>query len=130
VTLAVDTLTFDCHDPKLVADFWCTALGYRLDEIDEEGAVIGPTDAAPGWTLLFLIVPEGKTIKNRIHLDLRPSGSMAEEVTRLEAAGATTIRRVDEGGSFWTVMADPEGNELCVLRGPADGWTPRAGADG
>jgi len=78
---------------------------------------------------LFLIVPEGKTLKNRLHLDLRPSRSMAEEVARLEAAGATSLRRVDEGGSFWTVMADPEGNELCVLRGPDDGWTP-TGMDG
>ncbi len=55
---------------------------------------------------------------------------MADEVARLEAAGATAIRRVDEGGSFWTVMADPEGNEFCVLRGPADGWSPEATVDG
>lgn len=121
MTLSVDTLSVDCHAPKLVADFWCAALGYRLVEIDEEGAEIQPVDG-PGWTLLFLIVPEGKTAKNRLHLDLRPAGSMAEEVARLEAAGATAIGRVDEGGSFWTVMADPEGNEFCVLRGPQDGW--------
>ncbi len=121
MTLSVDTLTIDCHDPKLLADFWCAALGYRLDEIDEEDAIVRPA-AGPGWTLLFQIVPEGKSVKNRLHLDLRPAGSMAEEVARLEAAGATAIRRVDEGGSFWTVMADPEGNELCVLRGPQDGW--------
>ena len=128
MSLTVDTLTFDCRDPKMVADFWCEVLGYRLDDHDDEGAVIRPTDGV-GWTLLFLIVPEGKSVKNRLHLDLRPSGSMAEEVSRLEAAGATQIRRVDEGGSFWTVMADPEGNELCVLRGPDDGWTPQAGID-
>jgi hypothetical protein len=47
---------------------------------------------------------------------------MAEEVERLTALGATVVGRVDEGGSFWTVMRDPEGNELCVLRGPDDGW--------
>jgi hypothetical protein len=121
VTLSVDTLTIDCHDPKLLADFWCAALGYRLDEIDEEDAVVKPADG-PGWTMLFQIVPEGKSVKNRLHLDLRPTGSMAEEVARLEQLGATAIGRVDEGGSFWTVMADPEGNELCVLRGPEDGW--------
>jgi catechol 2,3-dioxygenase-like lactoylglutathione lyase family enzyme len=122
MTLSVDTLTIDCHDPKLLADFWCTALGYRLVEIDDEGAEIKLVDG-PGWTLLFIIVPEGKSVKNRLHLDLRPTGSMAAEVARLEAAGATTIVRVDEGGSFWTVMADPEGNEFCVLRGPEDGWS-------
>jgi hypothetical protein len=49
---------------------------------------------------------------------------MAAEVARLRGLGATIRERVDEGGSFWTVMQDPEGNELCVLRGPEDGWTP------
>jgi predicted enzyme related to lactoylglutathione lyase len=49
---------------------------------------------------------------------------MDEEVERIEAIGGAKIRRVDEGGSFWTVMADPEGNEFCILRGPADGWSP------
>jgi Glyoxalase-like domain len=122
VTLAVDTLTIDCHDPKLLADFWCAALGYRLDEIDEEDAVVKPA-SGPGWTMLFQIVPEEKRVKNRLHLDVRPSGSMASEVARLEQIGATAITRVDEGGSFWTVMTDPEGNEFCVLRGPEDGWS-------
>lgn len=122
MTLSVDTLTIDCRDPRLVADFWCAALGYRLIEIDDEEAEIQPVDGS-GWTLLFQVVPEGKSVKNRLHLDLRASASMADEVARLEAAGATVIRRVDEGGSFWTVMADSEGNELCVLRGPEDGWS-------
>ncbi len=122
MTLSVDTLTIDCHDPKLLADFWCSALGYRLVEIDEEDATLKPA-AGPGWTLLFQSVPEGKSVKNRLHLDVRPSGSMAAEVARLEAAGATAITRIDEGGSFWTVMGDPEGNEFCILRGPEDGWS-------
>ena len=122
MTLSLDTLTIDCHDPKLLADFWCAALGYRLDEIDEEGAVIKPA-SGPGWTMLFLIVPDEKVVKNRLHLDVRPSGSMAAEVARLEQIGATSITRVDEGGSFWTVMGDPEGNEFCILRGPEDGWS-------
>jgi hypothetical protein len=122
MTSSVDALTIDCHDPKLLADFWCAALGYRLDEIDEEGAVVKPADG-PGWAMLFQIVPEGKTVKNRLHLDVRPSGAMAIEVARLAQIGATAITRVDEGGSFWTVMSDPEGNEFCVLRGPEDGWS-------
>jgi Glyoxalase-like domain len=122
MTLSVDTLTIDCHDPKLLADFWCAALGYRLAEVDDEDAEIKPADGS-GWALLFQTVPEGKSVKNRLHLDLRSSGSMAAEVARLEQIGATTITRVDEGGSFWTVMGDPEGNEFCVLRGPEDGWS-------
>jgi hypothetical protein len=122
MTLSVDTLTIDCRDPRLVADFWCAALGYRLVEIDEVDAEIRPIDGS-GWTLLFQVVPEGKSVKNRLHLDLRASATMAGEVARLEAAGATAITRVDEGGSFWTVMGDPESNEFCVLRGPEDGWS-------
>ncbi|MFI5053796.1 MAG: VOC family protein, partial [Acidimicrobiia bacterium] len=94
-----------------------------------EGAWIRPV-SGEGWTLLFLIVPEGKVVKNRLHLDLRPAASMDDEVARLVSSGATVVRRVDEGGNFWTVMQDPEGNELCVLRGPDDGWTPGAGVDG
>ena len=79
MTLSVDTLTIDCHDPKLLADFWCAALGYRLDEIDEEDAVVKPA-AGPGWTMLFQIVPDEKIVKNRLHLDVSRSGSMAAEV--------------------------------------------------
>jgi predicted enzyme related to lactoylglutathione lyase len=122
MALTVDTLTIDCHDPKVVAEFWRIALGYRLVRSDDEEAEIRPVVAGRGGWLLFQVVPEGKSVKNRLHLDLRSTGSMAAEVARMEAAGATTIARVDEGGSFWTVMADPEGNEFCVLRGPEDGW--------
>jgi predicted enzyme related to lactoylglutathione lyase len=123
MSLWIDTLTIDCHDPQLVADFWCLALDYRLVDIDDHDAEIAPNEG-PGLTMLFQHVPEGKEVKNRLHLDIRASGSMDEEVERIEAIGGATIRRVDEGGSFWTVMADPEGNEFCILRGPADGWSP------
>jgi predicted enzyme related to lactoylglutathione lyase len=116
----VDALNVDCRDPRLLADFWSAVLGYRLDDADEESASIVPTEGASGWTLLFFVVPEGKSVKNRLHLDLSPPDTMAAEVDRLLAAGATVQGRVDEGGSFWTVMLDPEGNEFCVLRGPGD----------
>jgi hypothetical protein len=116
----VDALNVDCRDPRLLADFWSAALGYRLQDADEESASIVPAEGASGWTLLFFVVPEGKSVKNRLHLDLSPPDTMAAEVGRLLAAGATLQGRVDEGGSFWTVMLDPEGNEFCVLRGPGD----------
>jgi predicted enzyme related to lactoylglutathione lyase len=119
VTSLVATLTIDCRDPELVSRFWCTVLGYELEEIDEADAwVRDPADR--GWSILFQTVPEGKTVKNRLHLDLSPPSTMQAEVDRLEAAGAKALRRVDEVGSFWTVLADPEGNEFCVLRGPED----------
>ena len=120
---SVDTLTIDCADPRRLASFWTQALGYELEEsTDDSAAIVDPSGR--GWPLLFLVVPEGKSVKNRMHLDVRPPRSMAEEVERLEGAGATVQRRVDEDGSFWTVMQDPEGNEFCVLRGPDDGWSP------
>jgi catechol 2,3-dioxygenase-like lactoylglutathione lyase family enzyme len=121
----VDTLTIDCADPRRLAAFWTQALGYELREAsDDEAEIVDP--AGRGWPLLFLVVPEGKSVKNRLHLDVRPPRSMDEEVQRLEAAGASVQRRVDEDGSFWTVLGDPEGNEFCVLRGPDDGWSPEA----
>jgi len=120
VSSLVDALNVDCRDPRLLADFWASALGYRLEDADDEGASIVPLDGGRGWTVLFFVVPETKSVKNRLHLDLSPPETMAAEVERLVAAGATVQGRVDEGESFWTVMLDPEGNEFCVLRGPGD----------
>jgi catechol 2,3-dioxygenase-like lactoylglutathione lyase family enzyme len=125
VASTIDTLTIDCADPIRVAEFWCATLGYELVESDDEGAEIRDP-AGAGWPLLFQVVPEGKSVKNRLHLDIRASASMVAEVDRLKSFGATEQRFVEEGGSFWTVMLDVEGNEFCVLRGPEDGWTPDA----
>jgi hypothetical protein len=126
VTVQITTVTFDCADPVRLATFWAEALGSELAPgSDPEGARLrDPAGVTDG--LYFQPVPEAKAVKNRVHIDLRPSGSMAVEVDRLEELGATVQGRVDEGGSFWTVMQDPEGNELCVLRGPEDGWAPDA----
>ena len=123
MTSAVDTLTFDCADARTMVAFWSAALGFELEDEDEKGSYLSdPTGR--GWSLYFQIVPEAKSVKNRLHLDLRPPDSMAAEVERMRALGATDHRFVEEGGSFWTVMLDPEGNEFCVLRGPGDGWSP------
>ena len=123
MALSVETLTWDCRAPEAIGTFWAAALGYELADLDEEGAEIrDPTNV--GWPILFQVVPEGKSVKNRLHLDLRPANSMAEEKERVLALGARELRYVAEGGSFWTVMLDPEGNEFCVLRGPEDGWSP------
>ena len=121
--LGVDSLTFDCRDPQKVATFWAAVLDYEVVELDEEGADIRDPNGV-GWRVIFLVVPEGKSVKNRLHLDLRPAGSMADEIERVMALGATRHRYVAEEGSFWTVMLDPEGNEFCILRGPDDGWSP------
>ncbi|HEV8621714.1 MAG TPA: VOC family protein [Actinomycetota bacterium] len=115
-------MSFDCADPRRLAEFWCIALGYEAVDVDDDEAFIGPAGGGNG--LYFQRVPERKVVKNRVHLDLRPPRSMAAEVERLRDAGATDHRFVEKGGSFWTVMLDPQGNEFCVLRGPEDGWSP------
>jgi len=124
--LVPDTLTFDCANTLSVATFWAAALGYELDydpdDPVDDGVVLRDASAQP--KMYFQSVPEPKVVKNRVHLDLRPTGSMAEEVERLKALGASVRGYIEEGGSFWTQMRDPEGNELCVLRGPEDGWSP------
>jgi len=122
VSLGFDKVTFDCADVMAMARFWAAALDWEVDPDSEpDGAAINDPSGRSGG-FYFQPVPESKIAKNRVHIDLRPSGSMAAEVARLEQLGATIQGRVDEGGSFWTVMLDPEGNELCVLRGPEDGW--------
>lgn len=115
----------DCADPHALAGFWCRVLGYEVREVDDdEGYVsIGPAPGSPAAagapTLGFARVPEPKTVKNRLHLDLTPSDRDQDaEVRRLLALGA---RRAGVGADEhpWVVLLDPEGNELCVLASQA-----------
>ncbi|MBI3648000.1 MAG: VOC family protein [Actinobacteria bacterium] len=124
--LELDTLMFDCADPLAVATFWAGALGHEIDHDpddpdDDSAFLLDPSGRTP--CMYFQSVPETKTVKNRVHLDVRPTGTMAEEVERLKGLGATVRGYIEEGGSFWTQMRDVEGNEFCVLRGPGDGWS-------
>jgi len=119
----IDSIVVDSEDWRRVADFWIAALRYRDLEAGESGVeIVGDRDGDP--MLSFVTVPEAKTVKNRVHLDVRPTGSMTEEVERVTALGGTVRGYIEEGGSFWTQMRDPEGNEFCILRGPDDGWSP------
>lgn len=118
-------LVVDCRDPRRLAEFWCGVLGYEIiDETPGEPIEIaGEEQTAEAMrrgivppTIIFVVVPEPKTVKNRLHIDLRPvDRTTDEEVERIVALGA---RRVDigQGEQSWTVLADPEGNEFCVLR--------------
>ncbi|MGH2701256.1 MAG: VOC family protein [Actinomycetota bacterium] len=102
----------DSGDPGALGRWWAAALEWVVVNDDPEEFEIRPaTDRLPG--LLFARVPEPKSLKNRLHLDLRPE-DQAAEVARLEGLGA---RRVDvgQGDQSWIVLADPEGNEFCVL---------------
>jgi hypothetical protein len=106
----VKSLTFDCADALVVARFWAAALG---GELDEDSTSDKAFVEAPGWggpNLWFQRVPEPRTVKLRMHFDLRAPGTIQDEVDRLTALGATVADVQDE----LTVMQDPEGNEFCV----------------
>jgi len=119
MTLRIQCLSIDANDPHALAAFWQEVLGWRRTyEEPDEVVLEPPAELATNGLypdLLFLRVPEEKAGKNRLHLDLRPDDRDAE-VARIEGLGAT---RVDVGQGpevTWVVLADPEGNEFCVLR--------------
>jgi hypothetical protein len=138
-------VTFDCADPGALAAFWAEVLGYRLesppqgfatwdealdawgvpaDQRNSRSAVVDPAGAGP--RLFFQQVPEGKTVKNRVHLDVRAApglhgdarmDALAAEADRLVALGASVLRRVDPDDAMesgFITLQDPEGNELCL----------------
>jgi len=116
-------LAIDCADPSAIAWFWCAVLGYEVQSEDDETVTIGPPVVADGEnrvgpvppTLTFARVPERKTVKNRLHLDVNPTDrEQDEEVSRLLDIGARHAD-VGQGEQGWVVLADPEGNEFCVL---------------
>ena len=111
-------VTIDAHDPRALAEFWREVLGYQIayDEPHEVGIEPPDNDAAPA--LVFVPVTDQKIIKNRVHLDLAPD-DQAAEVERLLALGARHVD-IGQGEVPWVVLADPEGNEFCVLT-PRDG---------
>jgi len=111
----IKTLSFDAADALALATFWAAVLG---SDVDEESTADKAFVEAAGWggpNIWFTRVPEGKTAKNRMHLDLRAPGTVADEVARLERLGATVQQRHEHH----TAMQDPEGNEFCVEPGPA-----------
>lgn len=112
----IKSVSFDCADALVLARFWAAALG---TDVDEEATSDRAYVEAAGWggpNVWFARVPEPRTAKNRMHLDLRAPETMAQEVLRLTELGATVVERHDGH----TVMNDPEGNVFCVELGPAD----------
>lgn len=103
----------DAEDPARLARWWAEALGYQLvNEQPDEVEIRRSPDELPG--LVFVPVPDAKQIKNRLHIDLRPSDREAE-VERLVNMGARHVELGQSAKDGWTVLADPEGNEFCVL---------------
>ncbi len=121
MAIKFEGVTVDASDPRGLAEFWAAVLGWKIGgELEEIEVWIQPDTSDSVSTgfpeILFLINAEAKQVKNRLHLDLRPD-NQAEEVARLEKLGA---KRIDIGQNqnescTWVVMADPEGNEFCVL---------------
>jgi hypothetical protein len=123
MTTSVIGLSIDCADPVALAGFWSEALGRPVNPgADAENAAIDATDPASGPRLSFHKVPEPKTVKNRLHLDLRTDRFEAES-KRLIGLGATPIRDFEKPAVRWTTFADPEGNEfdLIAAQPPASG---------
>ena len=120
--LRLQAITVDAHDPRALAQFWAEVLGWKIGEGVNELEVwiereLGDPKNTGFPDILFLKNSDVKSVKNRLHLDLRPD-DQASEVRRLEKLGA---KRIEIGQSAdpdtsWVVMADPEGNEFCVLR--------------
>jgi hypothetical protein len=112
-------LVIDCHDHTRLGRFWSAVLGYdvsdRSDGPDEFYVQLqGPETAGP--TILLVRTPDVKTVKNRLHIDVNPTDrTQEEEVERILALGATHAD-IGQGEQSWVVLADPEGNEFCVLR--------------
>lgn len=114
MTLSLAHITFDCGDAAALAGFWSQALGRAVDDgAEPHFASIGYPSQPDRQAWLFLQVPEGKSAKNRMHLDLMAADRPAE-VARLVGLGATVEGEHDEYGHQWTVLRDPEGNEFCV----------------
>ena len=137
MSIVMTAITIDCADPRTQAEFWSAALGWEIEsvevwdaEISRGGKVVQSREswsniisAAPNAPrrINFAKVPEGKTVKNRLHFDLKVD-DLDTEVSRLVGLGASIVERraravdgrIDQGQDGWLVMKDPEGNEFCI----------------
>ncbi|MFJ7628251.1 VOC family protein [Streptomyces sp. NPDC097595] len=118
-------LSVDCHDPERLAAFWCEVLGFTVLDRSDTMVEISSWDPTVEDirarqmppTMYFQRVPETKAVKNRLHLDVSPIDRSTEaEVTRLLALGASRVDLGQGEDRSWVVLADPEGNEFCVVR--------------
>ena len=118
MAIRIQCVCVDCADPRALAEFWRAALDWRLTFVDDDEVVLEPPAGSREdgvvADLVFLRVPDRKSVKNRLHLDLRPT-DQAAQVDRLMALGATRVDVGQTPDSSWVVLADPEGNEFCVL---------------
>jgi catechol 2,3-dioxygenase-like lactoylglutathione lyase family enzyme len=131
VTSSLRNITVDCRDAVALGRFWAAVLGWNVYFDDDPEVLVAPCfPPSQGPTMLFIPVPEPRTVKNRVHLDIVPSDrTRDEEVTRLVSLGAIVVedhRNHSGEGLGWVWLADPEGNDFCVERSAAEraGTTP------
>jgi len=113
MTAFIKYVTFDCADPRGLSAFWSEVTGYQSVSEEDDFAALAAPDHRGVRGMLFLRVPEPKTAKSRMHVDLATKDPVAE-IERLVALGATKVEYREGNGSSWTVMLDPEGNEFCL----------------
>jgi predicted enzyme related to lactoylglutathione lyase len=112
VTLNLFSVTFDCEDPEKLAGFWSQVTGYDVTTAFDGFAELRG-DGSAGPRFMFMRVPEPKTAKNRMHIDLG-TADLEAEVERVLGLGATLVGRHEEYGVTWATFRDPEGNEFCI----------------
>ena len=110
----INNVTIDCEDTLAVARFWSAVLGRSIDSGASEFFVSIGREDGEGPGMLFIRVPESKTVKNRVHLDLDSGGDREAQIAHLVGLGAVRVADRDEWGHSWTVLNDPEGNEFCL----------------
>ncbi len=119
MTIRWQCLCVDASDPKALGRWWAELLGWRITFEDDEEVVLEPSAGSPedgvSPDILFGKVPDARTVKNRLHIDLRPDDH-DRELARAETMGATRVDIGQGDDQTWVVLADPEGNEFCILR--------------
>ena len=119
VTVRWQSFCLDSAEPQTIAPFWAQVMGWRVTYDTPDEVVLEPpkgsSEDGVAPDILFLRVPEPKTVKNRLHIDLRPD-DQAAEVARIEALGGRRVSVGQGDDVSWVVLADPDGNEFCVLR--------------
>lgn len=115
MTSRISAIAIDALHPRVVADFWCAVLGWSV--VEEDATIVSIAETEGSWrTIDVLAVAEKKSLKNRLHLDLRADGgTTAEELERLLALGARRVNVGQDSDVSWSVLCDPEGNEFCLL---------------
>ena len=122
--VAIHHIVIDAHDLPALASFWSAVLDWPILSARPREVIVGPHVDAP-IGLCFMPSDDSKVVKNRVHLDLNPGGAATgaereAEIQRIIGLGATRVDVGQRGDESWTVLADPEGNEFCVVRPKAD----------